>query len=88
MILGSPGRGLQVGAEYFDPNLHVSGTVMICFSELYLDSLFVASLILYGKEDLSQSLTPDANIFLKRRTVSQYFQDVTGFHVRGPNSYL
>ena len=77
MILGSPGRGLQVGAESLDPNLHVSGTVTIFFSELYLDSLFVVSLILYGKENLTQSLTPDANIFLKRRTVSQYFQYVT-----------
>jgi hypothetical protein len=57
-------------------------------SELYLYSLLVVPLIFYGKEELSQTLTPDANIFLKCRTVTQYFQNITGLHVRSPNSDL
>jgi hypothetical protein len=70
-------------------HLYVSGRiVMMRFLELYLNPLGISSIVLYGKKNLSQPLTPDANIFLDCRTISQDFQNVTSIHVRGLHSNL
>ena len=62
--------------------------LLVCLLELDLDCLLVVPIILDGKQDLSQPLAPGAHISFKGRTVPQYLQNVTEFHVRGLHSDL
>jgi hypothetical protein len=58
------------------------------YLKLYLDTLAIPSLVLYGEKNFLQALTPGPHIFLEGRAVSQYFQYVTGSHVWGLDSNL
>jgi hypothetical protein len=61
---------------------------MMGYTKLNLNPLGILPFVLYGEQNLPQTLTSDAHIFLKSWTIAQNLLDVTGPHMGGFHGYL